>query len=192
MSVFIAIKNMTTEELKEIERAVDEVLAKRTQNVEDLPTSENLADFVTLPVLGRDGSMKTLKAELLKGPKGDAMTYDMLTQEQKKALKGGKGDDGFLLMINHGTNDTTFALTPNTMHVWGEVTNLNLTLAPNTEPDVLAEYCFQFTSPADAATTLILPNTVKWVSGVIPVVATGKMYQVSIVNNIAVCGEADV
>ena len=52
---------MTTEELKEIARVVEQELAKRTQTVEELPTSDNLADFVTLPVLGRDGSMKTLK-----------------------------------------------------------------------------------------------------------------------------------
>lgn len=192
MNVYIIIRDMTTEELKEIERAVDEVLAKRTQNVEDLPTSENLADFVTLPVLGRDGSMKTLKAELLKGPKGDAMTYDMLTQEQKKALKGEpgpKGVDGRLRIVNHGTGDTTFALTPNVMHVWGEVSGLNITLAPNTEPDVLAEYCFQFTSPAGTATVLTVTG-VKWYNGFVPTVKAGKTYQASIVNGVIIMGEA--
>ena len=112
-----------------------------------------------------------------RGPKGDT---------------GQRGADGRLHVVDHGTGETTLALTPNVMHVWGEVTSLDLTLAPNTEQDVLAEYCFQFTSPAGTATTLTLPNTVKWVSGVIPVVKAGKTYQVSIVNNVAVSGEADV
>ena len=207
---------MTTEELKEIAKAVEQELAKRTQTVEELPTSDNLADFVTLPVLGRDGSMKTLKAELLKGEKGDTGQTGPRGEtgaagpqgvQGPRGLQGIQGDtgergpkgdtgqrgaDGRLHVVDHGTGETTLALTPNVMHVWGEVTSLDLTLAPNTEQDVLAEYCFQFTSPAGTATTLTLPNTVKWVSGVIPVVATGKMYQVSIVNNIAVCGEADV
>lgn len=216
MSVFTIIKDMTTEELKEIAKAVEQELAKRTQTVEELPTSDNLADFVTLPVLGRDGSMKTLKAELLKGEKGDTGQTGPRGEtgaagpqgvQGPRGLQGIQGDtgergpkgdtgqrgaDGRLHVVDHGTGETTLALTPNVMHVWGEVTSLDLTLAPNTEQDVLAEYCFQFTSPAGTATTLTLPNTVKWVSGVIPVVATGKMYQVSIVNNIAVCGEADV
>ena len=156
---------MTQEELKEIAKAVEQELAKRTQTVEELPTSDNLADFVTLPVLGRDGSMKTLKAELLKGV------------------------DGRLRMVNHGTSDTTFALTPNVMHVWGEVASLNLTLAPNTEQDVLAEYCFQFTSPAGTATVLAVTG-VKWYNGFVPTVKAGKTYQASIVNGVIIMGEA--
>lgn len=216
MNVFTIIDDMTTEELKEIARVVEQELAKRTQAVEELPTSDNLADFVTLPVLGRDGSMKTLKAELLKGEKGDTGQTGPRGEtgaagpqgvQGPRGLQGIQGDtgergpkgdtgqrgaDGRLHVVDHGTGETTLALTPNVMHVWGEVTSLDLTLAPNTEQDVLAEYCFQFTSPAGTATTLTLPNTVKWVSGVIPVVTAGKTYQVSIVNNIAVSGEADV
>ena len=165
MNVFIIIRDMTQEELKEIAKAVEQELAKRTQTVEELPTSDNLADFVTLPVLGRDGSMKTLKAELLKGA------------------------DGRLHMVNHGTSDTTFALTPNVMHVWGEVASLNLSIAPNTEPDVLAEYCFQFTSPAGTATVLTVTG-VKWYNGFVPTIKAGKTYQASIVNGVIIMGEA--
>lgn len=192
MNVFITIRDMTTEELKEIAKAVEQELAKRTQTVEELPTSDSLADFVTLPVLGRDGSMKTLKAELLKGPKGDTLTYDMLTQEQKKALMGEpgpRGVDGRMHMVNHGTNDTTFALTPNVMHVWGEVQDLNLTLAPNTEPDVLAEYCFQFTSPAGVATSLNMTGA-KWYDGFVPTIQKGKAYQGSVLNGVMILIEA--
>ena len=192
MNVFITIRDMTTEELKEIVKAVGQELAKRTQTVEELPTSDNLADFVTLPVLGRDGSMKTLKAELLKGQKGDIMTYDMLTQEQKNALKGEpgpKGVDGRLHMVNHGTGDTTFALTPNVMHVWGEVSGLNITLAPNTEPDVLTVYSFQFTSPAVTATALAVKG-VKWYKRVVPTVKTGEICQAFIINGVIIMGEA--
>lgn len=189
MNVFTIIDDMTTEELKEIAKAVEQELAKRTQTVEELPTSDNLADFVTLPVLGRDGSTKTLKAELLKGAKGDTGQRGPRGEtgaagpqgvQGPRGLQGIQGDtgergpkgdtgqrgaDGRLHVVDHGTGETTLALTPNVMHVWGEVTSLDLTLAPNTEQDVLAEYCFQFTSPAGTATTLTLPNTVKWVSG---------------------------
>ena len=164
---------MTTEELKEIAKAVEQELAKRTQTVEELPTSDNLADFVTLPVLGRDGSMKTLKAELLKGPKGDA---------------GERGADGRLHVVNHGTSETTLALTPNVMHVWGEVVSLNLTLAPDTEQDVLTVYSFQFTSPAGTATALAVKG-VKWYDDFVPTVKAGKICQAFVVNGVIFMGE---
>ena len=212
MNVFIIIRDMTTEELKEIAKVVEQELAKRTQTVEELPTSDNLADFVTLPVLGRDGSMKTLKAELLKGEKGDTGQTGPRGEtgaagpqgvQGPRGLQGIQGDtgergpkgdtgqrgaDGRLRMVNHGTGDTTFALTPNVMHVWGEVSGLNITLAPNTEPDVLAEYCFQFTSPVGTATVLTVTG-VKWYGGFVPTVKAGKTYQASIVNGVIIMGE---
>lgn len=106
-----------------------------------------------------------------------------------KGDKGEKGEDGRIALVNHGTADTTFTLTPNTMHVWGEVENLNLSLAPNTEQHILAEYCFQFTSLPDKATTLSISG-VSWYDGYIPAIKTGKTYQGSILNGIIILGEA--
>ena len=146
---------MTNEEKEEIKKIVREELAKLTQPVEELPTSDNLADFTTLPVLSRDGSMKTLRAELLKGAKGDNGERGAKGETGKTGEPGAKGKDGKdgrIALVNHSTNDTTFALTPNTMHVWGEVERLRLTLAPNTEPNICAEYDFQFTTPANKTT----------------------------------------
>lgn len=83
--------------------------------------------------------------------------------------------------VNHGTSDTTFTLTANTMHIWGTVTSLTLSL-PTDSNSVLDEFMFTFTS-GSTATTLSLPNTVKWVQDI--EVETNKTYQVSIVNNLA-------
>lgn len=83
---------MTEEEKKEIVDAAIARINANTQAVEDLPTSDNLSDFTTLPVLGSDGSMKKLRADRLKGAKGDALTFDQLTEDQKAQLKGPKGD----------------------------------------------------------------------------------------------------
>lgn len=110
----------------------------------------------------------------------------------KKTKKGDKGDpgkDGRIALVNHGTSDTTFALTPNTMHVWGEVESLNLSLASNPEQDILAEYCFQFTSPSGKATTLSISG-VSWHDGYIPAIKAGRTYQGSILNGIIILGEA--
>lgn len=89
-------------------------------------------------------------------------------------------------VVNHGTSDTTFALTPNVLHVWGEVTALTLTLATPTDATIVNEYMFQFTS-GTTATTLSLPSSVTWVAA--PSINAGATYQVSIVNNLGVIAE---
>ena len=110
------------------------------------------------------------------------------TNKNLKGAKGDKGDDGYLRVVQHGKNDTTFALTPNTMHVWGEVETLTLTLSPNTDDNKLAEYCFQFTSPSSKATLSIAD--VKWLNNEVPLIRASKIYQGSIVNGVIVMIEA--
>lgn len=94
----------------------------------------------------------------------------------------GKADK--VAIVNHGTSDTTFTLTPNIFHVWGTVASLTLTLA-TASTTTMDEFMFQFTS-GTTATTLSLPSSVKWVAE--PEIEAGMTYQVSIVNNIAVIG----
>ncbi len=110
---------------------------------------------------------------------------DEAVEAAKKIKKGEDGKDGRIALVNHGANDTTFALTPNVMHVWGEVERLNLSLAPNTEPNIRAEYDFQFTTPANKATEFQLQG-VQWYDGVVPTILKGKTYQGSVVNGVAI------
>lgn len=70
-------------------------------------------------------------------------------------ISGGSSGNGAYSEIDHGTGDITFALTPNTFHVWDEVSSLTLTLGTETS-GVANEYLFQFTS-GSTATTLSLP-----------------------------------
>lgn len=116
--------------------------------------------------------------------------YVGTTEEWLASLKGVKGDTGWLSLVNHGTADTTFALTPNAMHVWGEVAQLTLTLgAPM--PNVVNEYSFEFQSPA-TPTNLSLPATLKWYNNYTPTIRAGKRYQASIVNNVIIMGEVEI
>lgn len=87
-------------------------------------------------------------------------------------------------IVDHGTNDTIFELTPNVLHKWDEVASLTLTLGAET-PNIVNEFMIQFTSGA-TATQLSLPETVKWLNT--PEIAANMVYQVSIVNNLAVMG----
>lgn len=85
--------------------------------------------------------------------------------------------------MNHGTNDTTFTLTPNTFHIWDEVASLDLSFAGETT-GVANEYLFQFTSGA-TATTLTLPDGLKWANDTAPTIAENMIYQVSVLKGLA-------
>lgn len=87
-------------------------------------------------------------------------------------------------LSNHGTDSTTLEITPNTFHVWGTVTTLNLTLGAKTS-DVANEYLFQFTS-GTTQTTLTLPSTVVWANDDVPTIESGYTYVVSIMNELAI------
>ena len=94
--------------------------------------------------------------EALRGSKGDAFVYGDFTPGQLEALRGPKGDAGYLHIVSHGTADTTYTISANEMHVWGEVTELNISLGANPDQTTVAEYAFKFTS-GTTATTLTLP-----------------------------------
>ena len=82
--------------------------------------------------------------------------------------------------------DTVVCIMPNVLYVWGEVESLDITLAQPDDVSIVNEYMIQFTS-GDVATTLILPSEIKWAST--PTIQANKVYQISIVNNLAVMGE---
>lgn len=88
-------------------------------------------------------------------------------------------------VVDHGTGDTTFTLTPNILHRWGTVSSLTLTLASPVDTTVANYYMFEFTS-GPTATTLSLPDTIAWANGVS--IEANKKYQVSILNNCGVIG----
>lgn len=81
------------------------------------------------------------------------------------------------------TSASTIEINSNTFYKFGEVTELNLTLAETIDTTQLNEYMFEFTS-GSTATTLTLPNTIKWLET--PSIESNKIYQCSIVDNIGV------
>lgn len=93
------------------------------------------------------------------------------------------GGSGAYAEVNHGTSDTTFTLTPNTFHVWDEVASLDLSFAEE-QSGVANEYLFQFTSGA-TATTLTLPDGLKWANDAAPTIAENMIYQVSVLKGLA-------
>ena len=98
----------------------------------------------------------------------------------KTISSGSSGGSGAYSEVNHGTNDTTFTLTPNTFHVWDEVSSLTLTLGAETS-GVANEYLFQFTSGSEA-TTLSLPDDIKWANELS--IEPNMIYQISILKGL--------
>lgn len=80
-------------------------------------------------------------------------------------------------VVDHGTSDTTFALTANTYHKWGEVVSLDLTLAEG-EEGVANIYWFSFTS-GSTETRLTLPESIQTDL----IVQPSTYYEISIVDN---------
>ena len=91
-------------------------------------------------------------------------------------------DGGAYREVLHGTNDTTFTLTPNTFHVWDEIEELNISLGEQTE-GIANEYLFQFTSGTNS-TALSIAYDVKWNNGEAPTIESDKVYQISILSGL--------
>ncbi len=88
-------------------------------------------------------------------------------------------------VVNH--TETTVEIAPNVLNMWGEVAELNITLAdiPENKEKVVNEYIIQFTS-GETPTVLALPSEIKWWNDKIPVIAENMTYQISILNGLAV------
>ena len=96
-----------------------------------------------------------------------------------KAALGVKEDKATI--VNHGTSSTTFALTPNVLHVWGTVNSLTLSLVTDTD-NYVDGYWFKFTA-GSSFSSLTMPNGVNWVTE--PEIEAGKIYEVMIVDGLA-------
>lgn len=99
--------------------------------------------------------------------------------EKIKAALGIKEDKATI--VNHGTSDTTFALTPNVLHTWGTVNSLTLTLTSSSSTYVDG-YWFKFTA-GSSFTGITMPSGVNWVTE--PEIEAGKTYEVMIVDGLA-------
>ena len=108
------------------------------------------------------------------------MSDGRTVEEAITSSTGSSGGTGAYPLINHGTSDTVFTLTPNTFHVWGTVSDLVITLGEEIA-DVANEYLFQFTSDV-IATSLSVPEDIKFPSNF--TVEANKIYQISILNGL--------
>lgn len=90
-------------------------------------------------------------------------------------------------LVSHGTNDTTFTLTPNTYHVWDVVEQLDIALGEEIE-GVVNEFVFQF-STGETPTSLTLPEGLMWAKETNLSLSAYATYKVSIYNGLITLSE---
>ena len=166
-----------TELATELAGKADKVTGATSGNFAGLSTTGNLTD---------SGSKASDFATAAQGAKADTAIQSVkvngsaLTPDANKAVDVKTHD----AVVSHGTSDTTFALTPNVFHTWGEVESLTLTLATPADNTVVNLYMFEFES-GSTATTLSLPNTIIWDGGSAPTIATSTKYEITIRDSLA-------
>lgn len=84
------------------------------------------------------------------------------------------------------SSKTSFEIKPNRKYIFGTKQTLTITFAAPTDTTIVNNYFFEFTS-GSTATTLSLPNTVRWKSDL--QILPNKIYQINIENNLGVIGE---
>lgn len=101
-----------------------------------------------------------------------------------------------LPIINHGQQDTTLTITPNTYHIWGEVSELQITLPASSEinkNNQLDQFTFQFDS-GSTPTVLHLASEyttpLKFIGIRDTDIQANKTYLVSIINYLVKIEEA--
>lgn len=154
------------------------ILPKEMSNVQAVDTVDELDDVETNTYL------KYTAQNLTEAQKAQARANIGVSAGNSSSGGGSSsGGSGAYAEVNHGTSDTTFTLTPNTFHVWDEVASLDLSFADE-QAGVANEYLFQFTSGA-TATTLTLPDGLKWANNNAPTIAENMIYQVSVLKGLA-------
>ena len=83
--------------------------------------------------------------------------------------------------------DSEMMLLPNVYYrnTNNDLSSLTITLAAITNESIVNEYFVEFTT-RENMTTILLPDTIQWANGVLPIWEAGCTYQLSIVNNLGV------
>lgn len=100
------------------------------------------------------------------------------------------GGGGGMAVIDHGTEDTTFTLTPNVIHKWGLVDSLTLTVPEDSE-GIVSSYRVVFV--ADSSFVLSLPSNIVWANDEAPDFSEdGMQYEINIIGSKALWAKFSV
>ena len=145
-------------------------------------TAINNSDQLLMIKANQNGSVSAAKitAELLRAylNRGFEVT---IGADGYFYIGGVKTETEAATMVMVSQTDTTKAIDPNVLNVWGAVSSLAISFNAGGDGRV-NEYMLEFTVSSDNF-TLGLPSSVRWSEG--PEWVKGNTYQVSIENNLA-------
>ena len=119
---------------------------------------------------------------------GNVLTYTRTRSFKEEVHEWSEWDAvGSSINVRHHV-ETTKSIFPNELNIWGEVNELNITLVKPKSENRVNEYVIQFTSGA-VPTMLTLPDDIRWANDSPPTIAENMIYQISILNGLAVCLE---
>lgn len=114
--------------------------------------------------------LETKEKVYLKGhAKATYMSDGRTVEDAINSVDGGGGSGGGSVeipIIEHGENDTTLTIEPNTYHKWGEVSELTLSLGEPTNLGVVNEYMFSFVNTS--LTSSLTIDELMWEYGEYP------------------------
>ncbi|CDE61306.1 probable acetyl xylan esterase AxeA [Parabacteroides sp. CAG:409] len=152
-----------------------------------LDTIEQGAQVNTVTsVAGRTGAIILSKTDVGLGNVDNTSDANKPISTATQSALDNKADK--IIASNESSGAVTKQLNPNTYYKFGECTSLTITLAAETG-GIFNEYSFEFTS-GDTATTLAIPESIKWNNGSAPTIEANKKYLVAITGNIAFIGGA--
>lgn len=116
---------------------------------------------------------------------GNEQTSRAITATRLASLLGDMLDYSESALVKNVTG-TSVSLLPNVLYVWGDITTLTVIFNAGDEHNVgIKEYMMQFSTGSTAA-DITFPDGVIWLDGEEPEWEPNSVYQVSIVNNLAV------
>lgn len=87
------------------------------------------------------------------------------------------------------TTDDDITLTNNTYYRKTNISsNINISFDSPEDNTVFTSYSIEFTT-SNTGTTIVLPDTVKWLNGNAPLLENNTTYQISVMNNLGVCAK---
>lgn len=119
------------------------------------------------------------------GPKGDpGEGYFIVTDEDYSKIADFVEEKSY---HSYQRPDSSEPIRPNIFYDFGPQYHLEITFEAPQSIYRSNEYMFQFESPSDRPTTLVMPADVRWCYD--PIIEAGKIYQVSVLNGLGViCG----
>lgn len=94
--------------------------------------------------------------------------------------------DPFPVVTNAETSGA-IALQSNKYIQFGTLSSVAFSLVTPSRTDIVNEYRIKFV--AGASTAIIWPSDLKWLNGTAPTITSGKTYEISILEGLAICAE---